>query len=66
MNENQLWETTLNPKSRMLMRVTLEDAGEAERIITILMGEGSDERKKYIQLHADFNKEDNFEINSRE
>ncbi len=66
MNENQLWETTLNPKSRMLMRVTLEDAGEAERIITILMGEGSDERKKYIQLHADFNKEDNFEINSRD
>lgn len=61
MTENQLWDTTLNPKSRMLMRVTMEDAGEAERLITILMGEGSEERKRYIQTYADFNKIDDFE-----
>ena len=66
MNENQLWDTTLNPKTRMLMRVTLEDAAEAERLITILMGEGSDERKTYIQTHADFNKEDDFDISRRD
>ncbi len=61
MNPSQLWETTMNPKSRMLMRVTLEDAAEAERLITILMGDGLEERKIYIQTHADFNKIDDFE-----
>ncbi len=61
MNPSQLWETTMNPKTRILMRVTLEDAAEAERLITILMGDGLEERKTYIQTHADFNKEDNFE-----
>jgi len=61
MNPSQLWETTMNPKTRILMRVTLEDAAEAERLITILMGDGLEERKIYIQTHADFNKEDNFE-----
>ena len=66
MTENQLWDTTLNPRTRILMRVTLEDAAEAERLITILMGEGSEERKKYIQTYADFNKEDNFEIGKRD
>ena len=61
MNPSQLWETTMNPKTRMLMRVTLEDAAEAERLITILMGDGLEERKIYIQTHADFNKQDDFE-----
>ena len=66
MNDSQLWETTLNPKSRVLMRVTLDDAAEAERIITILMGEGSEDRKAYIQTYADFNKEDDFDISRRD
>ena len=48
------------------MRVTLDDAAEAERLITILMGEGSDERKAYIQTYADFNKEDDFDISRKE
>ena len=61
MNPSQLWETTMNPKTRKLMRVTLEDAAEAERLITILMGDGLEERKIYIQTHADFNKVDDFE-----
>ena len=66
MNPSQLWETTMNPRSRVLMRVTLEDAAEAERLMTILMGDGLEERKIYIQTHADFNKEDNFEIRNQD
>lgn len=62
MNPQQLWETTMNPKTRMLMRVTLDDIAEAERLIPILMGSESDGRKAYIQTYADFNKEDNFEV----
>ncbi len=66
MNPSQLWETTMNPQSRVLMRVTIEDAAEAERLITILMGDGLEERKAYIQKYADFNKEDNFEIRKQD
>ncbi|MGN0819197.1 MAG: type IIA DNA topoisomerase subunit B [Christensenellaceae bacterium] len=62
MNPSQLWETTMNPQTRILMRVTLEDAALAERRINILVGDGLAERKQYIQKYADFNKEDNFEI----
>ena len=60
MNPEQLWDTTMNPKSRVLMRVSLEDAAEAERLITTLMGDAIDARKAYIQENADFNKEDTF------
>ena len=60
MNPSQLWETTLNPETRTLMRVTLEDAAEADRLITVLMGDEVGERKKYIFEHANFNKEDAF------
>ena len=60
MNPTQLWDTTLNPETRSLMRVTIEDAAEADRLITVLMGDEVGERKKYIFEHADFNKEDKF------
>lgn len=60
MNPSQLWETTLNPQTRSLMRVTIEDAAEADRLITVLMGDEVGERKKYIFEHANFNKEDKF------
>jgi len=60
MNPSQLWDTTLNPETRSLMRVTIEDAAEADRLITVLMGDEVSERKKYIFEHADFNKEDKF------
>ena len=60
MNPDQLWETTLNPEKRRLVRVNIDDAAEAERIITTLMGSSIDLRKKYISKHANFNKEDKF------
>lgn len=60
MDPSQLWETTMNPETRSLMRVTLDDAAEADKLITILMGDEVQERKKYIFAHANFNKEDNF------
>ncbi len=60
MDPSQLWETTMNPETRSLMRVTIEDAAEADRLITVLMGDEVGERKKYIFEHADFNKDDSF------
>lgn len=50
----------MNPETRMLMQVTLEDAAEADRMITTLMGDAIESRKKYIQEYADFNKVDSF------
>ncbi len=60
MDPSQLWETTMNPETRSLMQVTIEDAAEADRLITVLMGDEVGERKKYIFEHANFNKEDKF------
>lgn len=60
MDPEQLWDTTMNPATRSLMRVTVEDAAEAEKLITVLMGDQIEERKRYIQEHANFNKEDSF------
>ena len=60
MNPEQLWETTMNPAHRKLTQVTVEDAAEAERIITVLMGDKVEPRREYISLHADFNKPDSF------
>jgi DNA gyrase subunit B len=52
MNAEQLWETTLDPTKRMLMRVTLEEAGEAERLFSVLMGEDVERRRQFIEDHA--------------
>ncbi len=61
MNPEQLWETTMDPENRKLMQVTIEDGAEADRIITILMGDKIDPRREYIINHANFNKTDLFE-----
>ena len=60
MNPEQLWETTMDPENRTLIQVTIEDAAEAERMITTLMGDNIDERKAYINEHANFDREDTF------
>ena len=64
MNPEQLWETTMDPANRKLMRVTLEDAAREDEIITILMGDKVDPRREYIINHAEFNKEDSFEAHA--
>ena len=60
MNPEQLWETTMDPKERTLVRVTIEDAAEAEKMITVLMGDAVEARKEYIITNANFNKVDTF------
>ncbi|MDB2105201.1 DNA gyrase/topoisomerase IV subunit B [Clostridium paraputrificum] len=54
MNPDQLWETTLNPDSRTLFQVTIEDAAKAERMISLLMGDVVEPRKKYMYKYAEF------------
>lgn len=60
MNPDQLWETTMDPSKRTLVRVGIEDAANAELLITILMGDNIDARKKYLNEYVDFNKVDEF------
>jgi DNA gyrase subunit B len=52
MNSEQLWDTTLDPSTRTLLRVTMEDAALAEEIFTMLMGEDVEARKGFIQRNA--------------
>jgi len=52
MNPEQLWETTMDPKKRILKQVTIEDAEEADRLFDILMGEEVLPRKTFIQAYA--------------
>lgn len=61
MNPEQLWQTTMDPEQRKLMRVSIEDAAQAERLVTILMGDKVEPRRQYISQHANFNREDRFE-----
>jgi len=52
MNSEELWSTTMNPENRVLLKVTIENAKEADRIFDILMGDEVLPRKKFIQTHA--------------
>ncbi|HDS84617.1 MAG TPA: DNA topoisomerase (ATP-hydrolyzing) subunit B [Phycisphaerales bacterium] len=52
MNSEQLWETTMNPAGRTLLKVRMEDAGEADRLFSILMGDDVEKRRNFIQEHA--------------
>ncbi|HIR22266.1 MAG TPA: DNA gyrase subunit B [Candidatus Scatosoma pullicola] len=60
MSAEQLWETTMNPATRNLTQVTVEDAAKAERVITTLMGDKVEGRKEFLARYANFNKRDTF------
>ena len=53
MDPHELWETTMNPETRTLKRITLEDAVRADEIFTLLMGEKVEPRREYIEQNAD-------------
>ena len=54
MDPHELWETTMNPETRILKRITLEDAVEADETFTILMGEKVEPRKEFIERNAKY------------
>ena len=60
MNPEQLWETTMNPENRALVRVHIDDGADVERLVTVLMGDKVAPRKEYISEYANFNKADTF------
>ena len=60
MNAEQLWETTMDPSKRNLIKVNLTDATLAERRVSVLMGDNVEPRKKWIEENVEFTLEDNY------
>ncbi len=62
MDASQLWETTMNPETRNLIKVNLTDASLAEKRVSVLMGDNAEPRKRWIEENVKFTLEDNYEM----
>ena len=62
MNFDQLWETTMNPATRTLIQVLIEDDGEAEKRVSTLMGNIVAPRREWIEQNVDFENDDDFTV----
>ena len=62
MNAEQLWETTMNPETRSLVKVNISDAALAEKRVSILMGDKVEPRKEWIEQNVVFTLEDNYQM----
>ena len=64
MNAEQLWETTMDPDNRNLIKVSITDAALAEKRVSVLMGDNVDPRKDWIEENVEFSLEDNYKVNA--
>ena len=62
MNAEQLWETTMNPATRTLIKVNIDDAMLAEKRVSVLMGDKVEPRKEWIEENVEFSLEDDYKI----
>ncbi|MGL4952951.1 MAG: DNA topoisomerase IV subunit B [Culicoidibacterales bacterium] len=60
MNADQLWETTMNPQTRTFIQVEIDDAAQADRHVSILMGDKVEPRREWIESHVDFTTNDDY------
>ena len=64
MNASQLWETTMDPATRTLIRVGIQDEMLADKRVSVLMGDKADRRRKWIEDNISFTLEDDFKVNA--